>query len=439
MDKLERNAERIVRILKEAGFEAYYAGGCVRDMVMGHEPTDYDIATSALPDNIVKLFRRTVEVGAKFGVLLVIMEGIPFEVATFRSESSYTDGRRPDSVEFTTPEKDVQRRDFTINGLLYDPLEKKTLDFVDGVRDIKAGIVRTIGDPYERFHEDKLRMIRAVRFAARFGFEIEPATFDGIKKNASQILQVSWERIGEELTKILMRSNPDMALELLRETGLLTQILPEVQNMIGVLQPEEFHPEGDVFEHTKLALKLMENPDEVTAFAVLLHDIGKPLTYQEKDRIRFNNHDVVGAQMADEVCRRLKFSNERRKKIVSCIVNHMRIMHAQQMRESKLKKLLRRETFLEELELHRVDCLGSHKNLDIYEFLKYQHENTPEEVIKPPLLINGDDLIALGFTPGPIFKEILSRVEELQLENQLDSKKQALKWVRSNYPTTEEK
>jgi len=438
MDKLERNAIEIVRTLKKAGFETYYAGGCVRDMVMGHKPIDYDIATNAPPDEVVKLFARTAEVGARFGVVLVIMDGKPFEVATFRSESSYTDGRRPDSVEFTTPEKDVQRRDFTVNGLLYDPLEEKTLDFVDGVRDIKAGVIRTIGDPYQRFSEDKLRMIRAVRFAARFGFEIEPATFDGIRKNNSKILQVSWERIGEELTKILIGPNPDVALELLKETGLLEQILPEVQNMIGVSQPEEFHPEGDVFEHTKLALKLMKEPNEITAFALLLHDVGKPLTYEERDRIRFHNHDVVGARMAEDICQRLKFSNHRRKKIVFCIANHMRMMHAPKMRESKLKKLLRQETFPEELELHRLDCLASHKNLDVYEFLKHQYENMPEEVMQPPPLIDGDDLIALGFGPGPIFKEILSQVEELQLENQLTTKKQALKWVQKNYPASNE-
>jgi len=436
MNKLEQNAIKVVRTLRQAGFEAYYAGGCVRDMVMKQKPTDYDIATSALPEQVTKLFPRTIEVGARFGVILVIMNGKAFEVATFRSESSYTDGRRPDSVQFTTHEEDVRRRDFTINGLLYDPIDEKILDFVDGVKDIEAGIVRTIGEADERFDEDKLRMIRAIRFAARFDFRIDPATFEGIKKHASKIPQVSWERIGEELTKIFTGSNSDIALELLKETGLLAHILPEVQNTSGVLQPEQFHPEGDVFEHTKLALKLMDKPDEITAFAVLLHDIGKPLTFQEKDRIRFNNHDLVGAKMADGICRRLKFSNDRRKKIVDCIKNHMRIMHAPQMRQSKLKKLLRRATFSQELKLHRVDCLASHKNLDIYQFLKYQYENMPEEIKKPPPLINGDDLIKLGFTPGPIFKEILSRVEELQLESQLTSKEQALEWVLKHYQTS---
>jgi putative nucleotidyltransferase with HDIG domain len=433
MDALEKNAKDIVLKLRKAGHGAFYAGGCVRDMVMGHKPVDYDIATSAIPDDVVKMFPRTVEVGAKFGVVLVIQNGHSYEVATFRSENSYTDGRRPDHVEFTTYQEDVVRRDFTINGLLYDPVEEKIIDLVDGVRDIDHEIVRTIGKPEKRFQEDKLRMVRALRFAARFDFEIEKKTFDAVKKLSSKITEVSWERIGEELTKMFTDPNPEVAFDLLHQSGIMKHILPEVEQMAGVEQPEKFHPEGDVLEHTRLALKLLESPDDVTAFAVLFHDIGKPPTFTEADRIRFNNHDVVGAEMTDRVCRRLKFSNEKRKKIVACVAGHMRVMHAKEMRESKLKKLLRVETFPQELELHRVDCLASHGGLEIYEFLKYQSENLPPEVIKPAPLINGRHLIELGFTPGPLFKEILTSVEEMQLENQLSTTEQALDWVKKNY------
>jgi len=430
---LERNAKKIVAALRDAGFEAYYAGGCVRDMVMGHKPIDYDIATSALPDDVIKMFPRTVEVGAKFGVILVIEDGKAYEVTTFRSESSYTDGRRPDHVEFTTHAEDVRRRDFTINGLLFDPIEGKVIDLVEGMHDINRGIVRTIGEPEHRFEEDKLRMVRALRFGARFGFRIEENTFSAIKKLAAKITAVSWERIGEEITKMMTGPNPDRALDLLHESGLLKYILPEVEDMIGVEQPEKFHPEGDVFSHTKLAMKLLDQADDVTALAVLLHDIGKPPTFERTDRIRFNRHDALGSEMTDKICRRLKFSNEKRKKIVSCVAGHMRLMHAKEMREGKLKKLLRRETFPQELELHRVDCLASHGDMEIYEFLKFQKENLPPEEIKPPPLINGDDLIALGFTPGPVFKEILDCVEELQLEKQLVTHHEALNWVKEHF------
>ena len=434
MDALERNAKDIVIKLRDAGYEAFYAGGSVRDMVMGHKPVDYDIATSALPDDVVKIFPRTVEVGARFGVILVIQNGKPYEVATFRSENSYTDGRRPDHVEFTTHKEDVLRRDFTINGLLYDPVEEKIIDLVQGVRDIDHEIVRTIGDPHERFREDKLRMVRALRFAARFDFKIEQNTFDALKQLSPEITQVSWERIGEELTKMFTGPNPEIALDLLHKSGLLKHVLPEVEQMAGVEQPEKFHPEGDVLEHTRLALKLLENPDDITAFAVLLHDIGKPPTFTRADRIRFNNHDVLGAEMADRVCRRLKFSNEKRKNIVACVAGHMRVMHAKEMREGKLKRLLRLETFPQELELHRVDCLASHGDLEIYHFLKHQSETLPPEIIKPAPLITGRHLIDLGYTPGPLFTEILHRVEELQLENQLTTTDHALDWVKTNYP-----
>lgn len=433
MERLRKNAEHIVRTLRRNGFEAYFAGGCVRDIIMGKKPEDYDIATSALPDDVRSLFDRTVPVGAKFGVVLVIIEGKKFEVATFRSDESYTDGRRPDNVVFTDEREDVLRRDFTINGLLYDPEKDEVLDYVEGRKDIEKGIIRSIGDPRRRFTEDRLRMLRAIRFSARLDFSLEEKTFAAIGEYASEITRVSWERIAEEIVKMITGANRGHALELLRDSGLLVHILPEVDAMTGVAQPEVFHPEGDVFEHTVLTLDELKDLNEVTALAALLHDVGKPETYSESDRIRFHNHDVVGAELADSILRRLKLSNEIREKVVYCVSNHMRFMHVREMRESKLKRLLRAETFDAELALHRADCLASHKNLEIYDFLKEKAETLPPEEIKPPPLITGDDLIDLGFTPGPIFTEVLASVEDMQLERKLNSRDQALEWVRENF------
>ena len=433
MTRLRKHAEKIVRILSSAGHEAYFAGGCVRDMVMNVEPDDYDIATSALPDQVTKLFRKTLEVGARFGVVIVLIEGRQFEVATFRTESSYSDGRRPDSVEFSTPEKDVKRRDFTINGLLYDPSTKKVLDYVDGQNDIKRRMVRTIGDPLERFGEDRLRMLRAVRFAARLGFEIDPAAFNAVKEMASRIDDVSMERITTEITKMFTGRNSDVALQLMHDSGLLKHALPEVEAMVGIAQPDEFHPEGDVFEHTKKMLGRMNRPSDLLAFSALLHDVGKPDTFRVADRIRFHNHDAIGAQIADEILQRLKFSNEKRRKIVDVVQNHMRFMHAREMRESTLKKLMRRETFEDELELHRIDCLASHGSLDVYDFLVRKQNEFPPEEIKPPPLVSGHDLIEMGLVPGPFFTEILAKIEEMQLEKEITTKKEALAWVRANY------
>lgn len=433
MKRIRKNAEKIIKILHDAGHEAYFAGGCVRDMEMGVEPQDYDIATSALPDKVIKLFPKTLEVGAKFGVVVVILEGHQFEVATFRTDSSYSDGRRPDSVIFSTPEEDVKRRDFTINGLLYDPFEKKILDFVGGRDDIKRRIVRSIGDPLKRFEEDRLRMLRAVRFSSRLNFEIEPGTYEAIIKMAPKINSVSVERITAELIKMFTGANADKALQTLRDTGLLRQILPEIENLNGVAQPDKFHPEGDVFEHTKKMLGMLKNPDDVLAFAVLLHDVGKPATFKVTDRIRFNNHDVVGAEIADKILKRLRFPNETRKNVVEIVRNHMRFMHVTKMKESTLKKLIRRETFETEMKLHKLDCLASHGSLEMYKFLQKKAGELPPEVVKPAPLINGKDLIKLGLEPGPLFHEILSNVEELQLDNKLSSKEDAVKWIQEKY------
>jgi len=430
----------ILQRLREAGHEALFAGGCVRDVLMGNEPADYDIATSATPEEVMKLFRRTVAVGAQFGVVVVLLRGLSYEVATFRSDEGYADGRRPQRVTYTEAKEDALRRDFTINALFYDPAKDEVIDYVDGRRDIERRIVRTVGDPFERFEEDKLRMIRAVRFSARFDFPIEQTTLEAIKKFSPNVTQVSWERIGGEIERILTGPNRGRALQILADTTLLKEILPEVHRMIGVPQPEKHHPEGDVFQHTKLALDNLcrdsgGQPSSVLAFATLLHDVGKPATFEIADRIRFNGHEVVGGRIAEKVCKRLRLSGEKRKQIVDIVVNHMRFIPAMEMRESTLKKMLQRETFLDELEMHRADCLASHGSLEIYDFLKEKLESLSEEEIKPPPLLKGGDLIELGFPPGPLFGEILRAVEEMQLEGKLNSREGALEWVRMNYRT----
>jgi putative nucleotidyltransferase with HDIG domain len=401
-------------------------------MVRGVEPHDIDIATDATPERLQQLFPKTIPVGAQFGVVLVLENDHQFEVATFRRDEAYVDGRRPSAVRFGSAEEDAQRRDFTINGLFYDPMTEQVIDFVGGRADIERKIVRTIGEPQQRFSEDKLRLLRCVRFASNLGFEIEPATLAAVKEMAGQIHVVSAERIRDELIKIFTRPNAGRGLELLDETGLLKEILPEISAMKGVEQPPEFHPEGDVFLHTKLMLSSLPlNPSVVLAFAVLLHDVGKPATFERApDRIRFNEHDRVGAEMAEKILRRLRFSNEQIEQIVLCVREHMRLQHVQEMRPAKLKRILARETFPVELELHRIDCEASHRNLDNYEFLKAKAAELPAEVVKPAPLLTGHDLLALGLKPGPMVGKILREVEELQLEERLKSREEALAHVR---------
>lgn len=424
----------IAKTLHDNGFQAYFAGGCVRDSIMGIEPLDYDIATDAEPNKVMELFPKTFPVGVQYGVVLVLRDGIPFEVTTFRKDGRYIDGRHPETISFSrTPQEDVKRRDFTINGLLYDPFEDKVLDYVNGRDDIKNGIIRAIDNPFERFTEDKLRLMRAVRFAARYGYRIEDNTLQAIKELSPKITEVSPERIRDELDKIIRGKHPGLGLQMLQDTGVLQHVLPEVSQMAGVPQPEEFHPEGDVFVHTKMMLDLLVNPSRELAFSALLHDVGKPKTFVRAERIRFDGHVPLGAKMADEICRRLRFSNEERERIVIYINNHLKFMDVQEMRESKLKRFMQSETFPEELELHRVDCLASHCKLDNWEFCKKKLEEYSKEELKPAPLINGDDLIALGYKQGPLFKEILTRVSDLQLENQLKTKEEALTWVRGNY------
>jgi poly(A) polymerase len=434
---MEAQATEIVRRLRTAGFSAYFAGGCVRDQLLGKEPVDYDIATDATPDEVQKLFPRTIPVGVQFGVILVIVDGEEYQVATFRSDGAYIDGRHPEGVVFTTAEGDAQRRDFTINGLFYDPIEQKVMDYVEGQRDLAARLIRAIGDPQERFQEDRLRVLRGVRFGATLDFQIEEATWEAIRARAATIHDVSAERIREELVKIFLSPSRVRGFDLLDASGLLHEILPEVSGLKGCEQPPEFHPEGDVFVHTRLMLSLL--PEKVSAplvFAVLFHDIGKPPTMQvdATGRIRFNGHESVSARMTEQIMRRLRFSNEDIEATMAMVQYHMAFKDVKNMRVARLKRFMARPTFEDELELHRVDCLGSHGLLDNYVFLQAKREEFASEPLIPPPLITGHDLIALGWKPGPHFKEVLEAVETRQLEGQLTTRDEAMAWLSQNYP-----
>lgn len=427
---MKQNAVEIVKTLQEHGYKAFFAGGCVRDMIMGKESLDYDIATNALPHDVIKIFQKTIPVGVQFGVVIVVKEGHNFEVATFRTEDSYSDGRHPDRISFSTPENDVKRRDFTINGLLYDPVKDEILDYVGGREDIKAGIIRTIGNPIERFTEDKLRMIRAARFACRFHFSIHKDTQQAIIQLAPQIHVVSAERIREELEKMLTGPNPHIGIKLLDELHLLEEILPEVSNTKGVQQPENFHPEGDVFLHTLLALSKMENPSWTLAMGVLLHDIGKTVTFKIADRIRFNLHEKVGADMAARICDRLKTSTDDKERISWLVLKHLYFKDAKKMRLNKLKRLFAEEGYPELAELCRVDALASSGDLSDYYYCQEMFQKLSHEEIKPKPLITGHDLIAMRLKPGPLFKEILTKIEDEQLEGNLTTKEAATERVK---------
>jgi poly(A) polymerase len=483
-------ALQIVNTLRERGYEAYLAGGCVRDLLLGREPADYDVATNATPDVVLEMFPRTFAVGAHFGVVLVAPEaenaGFVTEVATFRSDLSYSDGRHPDGVSYTkTAEEDVRRRDFTINGLLLDPirLEKATadpstavaaatsaqddsrlliaqddsrlliaqddnavrgqtdlraavLDYVGGLADLDAGVVRAIGRAETRFAEDHLRMLRAVRFAARFGFELEAETKRAIRSLASRIQAVSRERVRDELTRMLTEGHARRAFELLDETGLLEEVLPEIARMKGVEQPPQFHPEGDVWVHTLILLEQLEPGCSMTlAWGALLHDVGKPPTFRRApDRIRFDNHVEVGVAMGAEICRRFRFSNEETRQVLALIENHMRFMDAQRMKASTLKRFFRLDDFQEHLALHRMDCLAGSGYLEHWEFVREQLKSIPEEAVKPRPLITGRELIAAGYTPGAQFQEMLRAAEDAQLEGTITTEEDALKLVRERFP-----
>ncbi len=445
-------ATSIVKTLRQHGFEAYLVGGCVRDLLLGQEPKDYDVATNATPQQVMTIFPDTYAVGAQFGVSLVPvpdsggaseceLEGISksgcVEVATFRSDIGYTDGRHPDEVRFSKdPREDVARRDFTINGMLLDPVSGEVLDYVGGRKDLEAGIIRTIGNPQHRFAEDKLRMLRAVRFAARFEYTVERSTLAAIQPLADQIAVVSRERVRDELTRMLTEGHASKAFLLLDESGLLQFVLPEISAMHGVEQPPEFHPEGDVFVHTLLLLDNLPQPCQPTlGWGALLHDVGKPATFRvAPDRIRFDGHVDVGVKIAQDICRRLRFSNHDTEQILALVENHMRFADAMKMKESTLKKFMRLRDFDEHMALHRADCLASHGKLSTYEFIRQKQAEIPPEKMRPAPLVTGNDLIAAGHVPGPRFKEILSAVEDAQLEGRLPSRDAALDFVRREFP-----
>jgi poly(A) polymerase len=461
----------IVSTLREREHQAYLVGGCVRDLLLGREPADYDVATDATPDQVMRIFPETYAVGAQFGVVLVpdatakanhktiipsaagtSQGGAPggsrdmafraakagvVEVATFRSDIGYSDGRHPDQVRFSRdPLEDAQRRDFTINGLLLDPVENKVLDFVGGQDDLKAGIIRAIGDPRLRFTEDKLRMLRAIRFAARFEYTIEAGTFGAIQQLAPQIHQVSRERVRDELTRMLTEGNARRAFELMDEAGLLREVLPEVYVMKGVEQPPEFHPEGDVFVHTLMLLENLPQLCPMTlAWGALLHDVGKPPTFRRApDRIRFDEHAPVGVKMAEAICQRLRFSNDDTEQILALVGNHMRFGDVERMKPSTFKKFLRLPRFEQHLQLHRLDCEASHRSLRLYDLTRKKMAELPPDGVRPAPLVNGEDLINAGYKPGPLFKEILGTVEDAQLEGRLTSKQEAMRFVQREFP-----
>ncbi len=420
-------AHTVISALRSRGYLAYLAGGCVRDLLLGREPSDYDVATSAVPGEILRLFPAADLVGASFGVVLVRESGAEVEVATFRSDHSYTDGRHPGCVKFETDQRqDVLRRDFTINGLLMDPDAGEVLDYVEGRRDLAARLIRAIGEPGRRFAEDHLRMLRAVRFASRFEFEIEPATFQAIRHMHASILQISAERVRDELTRILCEGHARRGFELLDSTGLLEDVLPEVAHVKGVAQPPEFHPEGDVWTHTLMLLELLEKPTPSLAWAALLHDVGKPPTFSIRGRIRFDRHAVVGAEMAAAILGRLRASNELIGRVQVLVSNHLRFKDVKRMRPATLKRFLRVDHFEEHLELHRLDCLASHRQLGNYDFVNQKLEEIPSEDLRPEPLLNGDHLIAAGFRPGPCFARILHAVEDAQLEGRVHTSGAAL-------------
>jgi poly(A) polymerase len=449
-------AAQIVATLRAAGHSAYFAGGCVRDLLLGRLPTDFDVATSAAPDVVLPMFPRTFAVGAHFGVVLVATESaepnegkeraeVLTEVATFRSDGPYSDGRRPDSVRYSaSAEQDVLRRDFTINGMLLDPeklassadIATAVLDYVGGMRDLRDGLVRAIGDPAQRFAEDKLRMLRAVRFAARFDFAIEETTLQAVRDAAPRIDQVSRERVREELTRMLTEGSARRAFEMLHATGLLAQVLPEVDRMRGVEQPPQFHPEGDVWTHTLMLLEQLPAGCSTTlAWGALLHDVGKPPTFRRApDRIRFDGHVEVGVRMAEEICGRLRMSNGDTSQVLELVANHMRFGDIKKMRQSTLKRFFRLPRFDEHVALHRMDCLSSHRDLSLYDFARQSYEAAEPENIRPAPLLTGDDLIALGYRPGPAFRSMLELAEDAQLEGRVTTQEEARELVRRTYP-----
>ena len=434
---MKDQALKIIRCLREQGFEAFFAGGYVRDMLLQKisPEADIDIATNAIPKEIQLLFNKTLAVGQAFGVIVVVIDGQEIEVATFRQDSKTSaDGRHPDSVSFCSMEEDAHRRDLTINGMFYDPLEDKIYDCVGGVEDLHAGIIRLIGNPNDRIAEDYLRMMRVIRFAVRFNFSIEAKTLEAVKKYAPEIVRVSAERIADELLKILRTGNYRIALNLLFETGLIDYVMPELRALEKCEQPLDYHPENFVLEHVIKALEaLPDSASDELRMGVLLHDIGKPATQTFEDRIRFNGHDLKGKDISREILTRMRFSNEFIERVLSLVENHMKFMHVFDMRTSRLKRFLALPHFEEHLALHRVDCLASHGGLEGYDFCVEKLKTFEPEEIHPPKIVTGKHLIDMGFKPGPKFREILTDIEDKQLEGSLTGQEKALEYIRTNY------
>jgi len=435
---MEPTARKIVERLQQAGFTAFYAGGCVRDMLRHAQPVDYDIATSARPEQVRALFQRTVAVGAHFGVVCVFESGMEFQVATFRADGVYIDGRHPDSVTFSSPQQDAERRDFTVNGMFFDPVRNEVIDYVNGRADLAANILRAIGNPADRFGEDRLRMLRAVRFATTLGYEIEQQTWVALVAQATEIHAVSAERIREELVRIFVSPHRLRGFDLLDASGLMREVLPEISALKGCEQPPQFHPEGDVFVHTRIMIGLL--PGQVSVplvFSVLFHDIGKPATYTysaEEQRIRFSGHDKVGAEMTLAVMERLRFSRDEIDAAVEAVDQHMVFKDVQKMRVSRLKRFMSRPHFSDEMILHKVDCESSHGLLDNYEFLLTKRDEFASEPLIPPPLVTGRDLLSLGWKPGPEVGKILEAVQTRQLEGGFASREEALEWVAREFP-----
>ncbi len=432
MDTVYTTSFDILNKIRDAGFTAYFAGGAVRDKLLGRTPKDYDIATNALPEQIENLFPKTVAVGKAFGVIMVVQDGLEIEVATFREDAGYQDGRRPDSVHFCGAEEDAVRRDFTVNGMFWDPVTDEVIDYVSGKEDLEKKVIRAIGDPERRFAEDHLRMLRAVRFAHTLGFFIDPATHQAIKAHAPDLAKISVERIENEFSRILTESiRPGDALTELVELGLMEHIIPEILPMIGQEQPPEFHPEGDVFEHTVLMLNLMEKqPSKALAYSVLLHDVGKPDTaFMGEDRLRFHGHETKSAEMAEPILRRLRLPNKEIKQILEAVAGHMRFKDVQKMNKSTLRKLMGKETFDLEMDLHRIDCEGSHGLLDNYTFLLEKAEEMKNEPVLPERWVSGKDLRELGIEPGPQIGELLRKAYDAQLEGRFKTREELLAWL----------
>ena len=427
---IKPGALEIIHILSENGFQAVLNGGCVRDLVMGRDPKDWDVATNADPETVKRLFDRTVPIGIHFGIITVLLEDGQYEVARFRKDHNYEDGRHPRMIEFADAEADAQRRDFTVNGMFFDVFTERIIDYVGGVKDIDQQLIRTIGNPVERFAEDQLRMLRAVRFAARLGFAIDEQTQSAICSGAKKIKQISVERIREEISLILTEGSAAIGAQMLMDLGLLSAILPVVSAMKDVPQPSDFHPEGDVWTHVRIMLDQLKSPTRTLAWGVLLHDVGKPRTLTLTDRIRFHGHDTFGARIADTICRRLHMSKADSEQIQHLTEHHMRFRNVKEMRHSKLKRFLREEYFPELLELHRIDCLASHGMLDLYDYCKEKLDAADNETMRPSPLITGHDLVKMGYEPGPKFKEILTVIEDAQLEGNLHSREEAIDLVR---------